>query len=351
MMASFSSKKRMSFQVYVSFQGRDVRRAFLSHLHAALDQAGVSVYKDDEQLAMREQLQTTTMEALKESHVAIIIFSKDYASSLWCLRELERLMELRAQEALTVLPVFYDVTAAEVRWPTASYARAIGEHEEREVDPETMRRWREALYKAGNLAGWQLCEEKSEATLVKKIVERISELKRFDVFLSFWGRDDHGNFINNLNKELVEKGINTFMDSESSMMGQDFPPALKDAIKDAIKQSRMYVVVFSKKYAESWWCLKELVQILERSRGKPLIFPIFYSVPPGEVRSQKNTYEKELDDHEIEFGKRKVKKWREALTKVANMQGRHLDDGSGDDWIPRIVEDIENMMVEIKRKP
>ncbi|KAK3416329.1 hypothetical protein EUGRSUZ_H01801 [Eucalyptus grandis] len=169
--------------------------------------------------------------------------------------------------------------------------------------------------------------------------------ERFDVFLSFRGKDVRES-INNLNKDLDKEGINTFMDSENLMMGQDFPPALKDAIK----QSCMYVIVFSKKYAESSWCLKELVQILERSRGKQLILPVFFHVPPGEEWSQKRTYEKELAEHEIEFGKRKVKKWREALTQVANMPGRHLQDGIDGDWSPGIVEHVKEMLAKIKPK-
>lgn len=170
-----------------------------------------------------------------------------------------------------------------------------------------------------------------EAETIKDIVKRISELKMYDVFLNFRGKDVREDFVKSLNKALVQKGINTFIDSENLMMGQDFPPALKDAID----QSRMYIVVFSENYAESWWCLKELVQILgEKNKTKKLL-PIFYKVAPGEVRGQnprevtgkKQSYETALTNHESEFGKRKVKKWKEALSKAANVNGIHLREG------------------------
>ncbi|KAK3416305.1 hypothetical protein EUGRSUZ_H01767 [Eucalyptus grandis] len=82
----------------------------------------------------------------------------------------------------------------------------------------------------------------------------------YDVFLSFRDREVCENFVKSLNEALVQKGIKTFMDSENLLMGQDFPSKLKEAIE----QSRIYVVIFSENYAESQWCLKELVQIMGR---------------------------------------------------------------------------------------
>ncbi|KAI6695181.1 hypothetical protein NL676_022891 [Syzygium grande] len=314
-MAASSAKPRSSLQVYISFRGSDVRNNFLGHLYTALDLlTGISPYIDSEELSKGGQIAPLLMSAIEESHAAIIIFSTNFASSRWCLEELAKIMECKEQEPDCV----------SVRIQRKSYGAAMAKHEDMfGKDSEIVKRWKEALFAAGSLSGWIL-NDGCEATLIKQIAKEISELKRFDVFLSFRGKDVRENFVKSLNEALVRTGINTFMDSENLVMGQDFPPALKDAIE----QSFMYVVVFSENYAESWWCLKELVQILERkNRRKQPMLPIFYQVEPGKVRGQKQSYEEALTKHEIEFGKRKVKKWRDALSEAANVNGMHLRDG------------------------
>jgi len=53
------------------------------------------------------------------------------------------------------------------------------------------------------------------------------------------------------------------------------------------------VIVFSINYANSQWCLNELVKIMEchRTIGQ-VVLPIFYNVDPSEVRHQKGEFGK-----------------------------------------------------------
>jgi len=167
-----------------------------------------------------------------------------------------------------------------------------------------------------------------EAKIIKDIIKKISELKMYDVFLRFRGKEVRENFVKSLNEALVQKGEKTFMDSENLMMGQDFPSKLKEAIE----QSRTYVV-FSENYAESWWCLKELVQILGRRTEQNKTAA---TVAPGEVRGQnprevngkKQSYEKALTDHmRASLGSARSKKRKKAITKAANVNVIHPHDG------------------------
>ncbi|XP_056176195.1 disease resistance protein RUN1-like [Syzygium oleosum] len=381
-----SSMPRMSFRVFLSFRYEDVRHNFIGHLCKALDHAGIFTYNaiDIEESGMGEDMSITIMKAIEESRVAIIVFSEKYTLSSWCLKVLAKIIECKEQKDLIVLPVFYKVNPGDVtrdasklgknletakRWKAALYyagdlfgwrvrrgASKLGK------DLETAKRWMMALREARDLLGWRLGYESSEATLIKDIVKTISELISFDVYLSFRSKDVCENFVKSLNEALVHKGINTFMDSDNLRMGHDFPPALMDAME----LSRMYIVVFSENYAESPWCLKELMWILERkNRRKKLMLPIFYKVAPGmmrakneleepgTVRAQKEpgkvkSYGEALEKHKVEYGMRKVKKWREALSEAADVNGKHLPDGNEDDWIPRIVEEIEKMIAEIR---
>ncbi|XP_048128236.1 TMV resistance protein N-like [Rhodamnia argentea] len=346
-MASSSSKLRTSFQVFVSFRDEDVGNNFVGHLYTALDRTGIFTQVIAKEKG--EDILTTVTRAIEESDLAIIVFSEDFAYSQMCLEEVAIIMECKKRKKkLKVFPVFYKVEAIEVSNVEGSHKSGMEEQEERfGKDSERVKRWKKALHEAGRVFGWQLNDGMSEATAIKEIIKAVSELTMYDVFLSFRGKDVRENFVSRLNEALAQKDINAFVDSEKLLMGQDFPPALKQAIE----QSRMYVVVFSENYAESRWCLKELVQILEwKDKRKQRMLPIFYRVEPWVVRGQKQSYKEALAKHANNYGTHKVKKWRDALTEAANVNGITLSDGIKDDSIPGIVEEIEKMMAEIKRK-
>ena len=53
------------------------------------------------------------------------------------------------------------------------------------------------------------------------------------------------------------------------------------------------------------------------------IFPVFYDVEPTEVRKQKGSFGEVFAKHEEVFKENleRVKRWRDALTEVANISG------------------------------
>ncbi|XP_030512536.2 TMV resistance protein N-like [Rhodamnia argentea] len=154
--SSSSSQTRNSSQVFLSFRGTDVSNNFLSHLYTALDRSGAYTYIDSEELRMGEEISSTLMNAIEESRIAIVVFSKDYAFSTWCLEEVAKIMECRVKNDLIVFPVFYKVEPREVRTPRdeQSYAKAMAEHEEKlGKDSEKVKRWKKALFDAASLSG------------------------------------------------------------------------------------------------------------------------------------------------------------------------------------------------------
>ncbi|KAL3725630.1 hypothetical protein ACJRO7_030632 [Eucalyptus globulus] len=172
-----SSKK--NYHVFMSFRGTDVRNNFLSHLYAALNQNGIFTFLDSEELRKGKQISPSLIRAIEESRVAIIIFSEDYASSRWCLDELVKIMECKAQKELIVLPVFYKVEPREVRGGREAYRRAIAKHEIKfGKNSEKVKRWKKALLNAGSLSGWYISDG-NEAELIQCIVKDLSiHLKR-----------------------------------------------------------------------------------------------------------------------------------------------------------------------------
>ncbi|KAL8128041.1 hypothetical protein AgCh_014834 [Apium graveolens] len=98
----------------------------------------------------------------------------------------------------------------------------------------------------------------------------------WDVFLSFYGNDTRKNFISHLYSALDQAGILTFRDDPALEKGQQISSGLLDAIRD----SKMFVVVISDNYARSSWCLNELVEILGCKKAEHQVVPVFYYVDP-----------------------------------------------------------------------
>nr|XP_011462237.1 PREDICTED: TMV resistance protein N-like [Fragaria vesca subsp. vesca] len=148
----------------------------------------------------------------------------------------------------------------------------------------------------------------------------------YDVFLSFRGDDTRNNFVAHLHSNLIRKGIRTFLDDDGLRRGVE----ISSELHKAIEESKVSIVVFSETYASSKWCLEELVKILEcKESKKQMVYPVFYKVDPSDVRNQNGSFGKALADHECTFKDRleKVVRWREALTKAANLSGLHFSDG------------------------
>lgn len=148
----------------------------------------------------------------------------------------------------------------------------------------------------------------------------------YQVFLSFRGKDLRKSFIDHLHTSLTQAGIHTFKDDDEIQTGQD----IESELERAIAQSKISLVVFSEGYASSAWCLDELVKIAERRRvcGQ-VVLPVFYDVDPSHVRKQSGAFLQAFGRHEEEAGteekKERVKRWREALTEVANLGGKVLE--------------------------
>ena len=100
------------------------------------------------------------MQAIEGSQVLIVVFSKNYATSSWCLQELAKIVDCMNMEIPTgqsVLPVFYDVKPSEVRKQSGYYGQAFVEHEVKfKQDLGMVQRWREALVQVANLSGWDV---------------------------------------------------------------------------------------------------------------------------------------------------------------------------------------------------
>ncbi|KAB2636272.1 TMV resistance protein N-like [Pyrus ussuriensis x Pyrus communis] len=128
--AAAISSPRRKYDVFLSFRGEDTRNTFTSHLHAALLRKKLHTYIDDK-LERGDEIRPALLEAIEKSKLSVIIFSKNYASSTWCLDELVHILGCKERDGQFVIPVFYDISPQDVRKQQGSYADAFAKLEER----------------------------------------------------------------------------------------------------------------------------------------------------------------------------------------------------------------------------
>ncbi|KAK8272454.1 hypothetical protein V6Z12_D11G333600 [Gossypium hirsutum] len=163
--------------------------------------------------------------------------------------------------------------------------------------------------------------------------------KEYDVFLSFRGEDTRYNFTDHLYDALRRSGIVTFRDDPKLEAGEEIAPELFKAIQ----QSWCSVIVFSENYVFSGWCLEELAEIVkQKEENGHKVFPIFYGVDPSDLRKQKEKVEAAFAKHEERYkeDEEKIRRWRNALTEVANIKGWHSNNRHESEFIGDIVKRI-----------
>lgn len=152
-----SSNQNWKNDVFLSFRGKDTRKTFVGHLFYALKQKGIHTFKDDGSLERGKSISPELVKAIEESRFAIVVFSKNYASSTWCLDELVKIMECMKELGLTVMPIFYDVDPSHVTEQSGSFAKSFATHEENlKDDLEKVLCWRDAFRQSGKIAGYDL---------------------------------------------------------------------------------------------------------------------------------------------------------------------------------------------------
>ncbi|KAL8127969.1 disease resistance protein RML1B-like isoform X2 [Apium graveolens] len=172
--------------------------------------------------------------------------------------------------------------------------------------------------------------------------------KPWDVFLSFYGDDTRKNFTSHLYAALDQAGILTFRDDPALKKGQDISSGLLDAIRD----SKMFVLIISENYARSPWCLKELVDILSCKKTENQVIPVFFYVDPSDVRHQKGTFGDALDYHyqKKRYSPEMIDEWKSALAQIAALSGYHLNKEAKENEAETIQKIVENIARKVSTK-
>ncbi|XP_050277260.1 TMV resistance protein N-like [Quercus robur] len=182
--SSSSFTQRCIYDVFLSFRGEDTRNGFTSHLNGILRHNGINTFMDDE-LPRGEKISAELLEAIESSKISMIVFSRNYASSTWCLDELVKILECK-NNGQVVLPVFYKVDPSDVRNQQEKFGEALAKHEKIFKDnKEKVQRWRAALNEASHISGWHYKNDYPQFRFIEEILEEIlsAKLNRTQVFV------------------------------------------------------------------------------------------------------------------------------------------------------------------------
>jgi len=145
---------------------------------------------------------------------------------------------------------------------------------------------------------------------------------KYDVFINHRGPDVKDTFVSHLAEALKSKRYNVFVDQLALVKGEPVGDGIKSAIQDAC----VHLALFSSHYAESQYCLDELVDMLERVEKDPhgavKLIPVFIDVAPSNLRVvDKGPFQKAFQHHVERRRGQRIPLWKKALCDAADMMG------------------------------
>jgi hypothetical protein len=155
----------------------------------------------------------------------------------------------------------------------------------------------------------------------------------YSVFINHRGVDVKKTFARSLYVRLLEKGLTAFLDEEELQAGYNFSSQRIEAIGTA----SVHVAIFSPRYAESSWCLNELLRMLESTAPIISVFYRFTSAKVGWTQGKDGNYaqalkalaEKTTREGKLRYDSKSIENWRNALSHVTDNKGFELEVRNG----------------------
>ncbi|ESQ39798.1 hypothetical protein EUTSA_v10000753mg [Eutrema salsugineum] len=163
------------YDVFPSFRGEDIRKTFVSHFLTELDRKFISAFKDNK-IKKGQTLDPVLKEAIKDSRIAIVIFTENYASSAWCLNEMLKIVKCKKKLGQLVIPVFYRLDPSHVRKQSGDFGKIFEETCRcNDKTEDEIKLWRTALTDVANQVGFDSRNWENDAKLVEDMVSNILE--------------------------------------------------------------------------------------------------------------------------------------------------------------------------------
>ncbi|KAH7404748.1 hypothetical protein KP509_15G041000 [Ceratopteris richardii] len=114
------------YEVFLCYIGSDTKHNMVSVLRGMLHWEGITCFNDYDMNDESTEIKPHIEDAIQKSKVYVIFLSPKFASSKLCLEEVYQIMDRQNSPGTSntvgsVIPVFYDVTPADVRHQKSSY--------------------------------------------------------------------------------------------------------------------------------------------------------------------------------------------------------------------------------------
>jgi hypothetical protein len=123
----------------------------VSFLYNDLVAVGLRPFLDCKSIDIGEEAWESIHHAIKKTPIAVVIFSKTFTQSKWCLKELHVILE---NPGIEVLPIFYKVEPREVCFPESGQLKDGFEKLKKRHNETTIEQWSADLAKASKIMGW-----------------------------------------------------------------------------------------------------------------------------------------------------------------------------------------------------
>ncbi|XP_056165160.1 disease resistance protein RPV1-like [Syzygium oleosum] len=162
-----------SYEVFLSFRGADTRYEFTDHLYHGMVEAGIIVFRDNESLHVGKEIGGELLRAIENSKIYIPIFSENYASSDWCLRELAYMVECTSKSNgnKEILPIFLNVEPADVKLKTYLYKQPLSKR--KKTGCAEAESWEKALVEVGKKKGWNWQKDQGQVDLIQSVKQTV----------------------------------------------------------------------------------------------------------------------------------------------------------------------------------
>ncbi|XP_056843019.1 disease resistance protein RBA1-like [Raphanus sativus] len=160
-------------QVFFNYRGEELRYSFVSHLIDAFERHGIDFFVD--KYEQRGKDLKDLFARIEESKIALAILSVRYAESSWCMDELVKMKKLADQRKLQIIPIFYKVSARDVRKQTGEFGENFWTLA-KASSGDQIKEWKEALECVSDKMGLSLKDKSSEADFVKEIVKEVKRV-------------------------------------------------------------------------------------------------------------------------------------------------------------------------------
>ncbi|CAA7059301.1 unnamed protein product [Microthlaspi erraticum] len=397
-MADYEETGSQRPQVFLNYRGAELRQSFIAHLEKALKRSGVNVYVDC------VELKEFLFKGIEESSIALVILTRRYTESRLCLDELVKIKERVEEGELMAIPIFYELNPSIVQGLDGDFGYNLWNHVKRTSEFDKLKQWKEALDFFSQKLGLVFHDKSSEPAFINDIIfhvheelrrdggvnfrkndadgddddllgeensddsaednrvasvneekkqENVSEtspvvtldkpLAEHQVFISFRGAEVRHGFVSHLVEALERNGVNVYVYSV------ELKARNIDVLNKRIKESSIALVIFSKRYTESRWCLDELVEIKKlMDEGKLVAIPIFYMVEPRKAKKLDGEFGDNFRDLCKTHRDWPITKWKEALKSIASREGIYLKEQSSESEIINLT--VKKLLENISQR-